>query len=79
MVSLYCTVQRLLGGSVVRLIVLLTGNIVVMLSELFFPDFIKGFTVDALVGRRAGFEALYTNRYPTAVTITVVATVDHSD
>ena len=44
-----------LGDSVVRLILLLAGNEVAMLSKLFFPDFIKGLTVDALVGRRASF------------------------
>ena len=44
-----------LGDSVVRLILLLAGNEVAMLSKLFFPDFIKGLTVDALVGCRACF------------------------
>jgi hypothetical protein len=44
-----------LGDSVVRLILLLAGNEVAMLSQLFFPDFIKSLTVDALVGRRACF------------------------
>ena len=44
-----------LGDSVVRLILLLAGNEVAMLSQLFFPDFIKGLTVDALVGRRTSF------------------------
>ena len=44
-----------LGDSVVRLILLLAGNEVAMLSKLFFPDFIKGLTVDALVGRRTSF------------------------
>ena len=44
-----------LGDSVVRLILLLAGNEVAMLSKLFFPDFIKSLTVDALVGRRACF------------------------
>jgi hypothetical protein len=44
-----------LGDSVVRLILLLAGNEVAMLGELFFSDFIKSLTVDALVGRRACF------------------------
>lgn len=44
-----------LGDSVVRLILLLAGNEVAMLSKLFFPDFIKSLTVDALVGRGACF------------------------
>ena len=44
-----------LGDSVVRLILLLAGNEVAMLSKLFFPNFIKSLTVDALVGRGACF------------------------
>ena len=53
--SLYCTAPRLLDDSVVRLNLLLAGNEVAMLSKLFFPNFIKGLTVDALVSRRACF------------------------